>query len=200
MVKAVAVDPSSGVSAVVVEQDGTVRNRLRPSDLAFKANDVDYAVDVYRTCYYGTTAQNTPLEELFAKEDQENVKRYRAACEDQEINFFTFGIDAMGRLSESALSSCDRSPTAWRTRRADTRLSSTTGPGVSSLPLWRLRSMRLLLASQKDRDPCFSYVSEAALHLDNCDAHMPGGPSCDGASNRGLRRDAAAFPTSRLSV
>ena len=96
MVKAVAVDPRSGVSAVVVEQDGTVRNRLRPSDLAFKANDVDYAVDVYRTCYYGTTAQNTPLEELFAKEDQENVKRYRAACEDQEINFFTFGIDAMG--------------------------------------------------------------------------------------------------------
>ena len=60
--------------------------------------------------------------------------------------------------------------------------------------------MRFLLARQKERDPCFSYVSDAALHLDNCDAHMPGGPSCDGTSNRGLRRDAAAFPTSRLSV
>ena len=53
MVKAVAVDPSSGVSAVAVEQDGTVRNRLRPGDLAFKANAVDYAGDVYRTCCYG---------------------------------------------------------------------------------------------------------------------------------------------------
>jgi len=29
---------------------------------------------------------------------------------------------------------------------------------------------------------------------------MPGGPSCDGASNRGLRRDAAAFPPSRVFV
>ena len=30
--------------------------------------------------------------------------------------------------------------------------------------------IRLLLARQKERDPCFSYVSEAALHLDNCNA------------------------------
>lgn len=29
---------------------------------------------------------------------------------------------------------------------------------------------------------------------------MPGGPFCDGASNRGLRRDAAAFPPSRVFV
>ena len=79
MVKAVAVDPSSGVSAVVVEQVGTVRNRLHPGDIAFKVNDVDYAVDVYRTCCYGTTAQNTPVEELFGNEDQENIKRYRDA-------------------------------------------------------------------------------------------------------------------------
>ena len=57
-----------------------------------------------------------------------------------------------------------------------------------------------IVTKPTERDPSFSYVSEAALHLDNCDAHMPGGPSCDGTSNRGLRRDAAAFPTSRLSV
>jgi len=46
MVKAVAADPSSGVSAVVVEQDGAVRERLRPGDLVFKVNDADYAVNV----------------------------------------------------------------------------------------------------------------------------------------------------------
>ena len=62
------------------------------------------------------------------------------------------------------------------------------------------RLMQLFPARLKERDRCFSYVSEAALHLDNCDAHMPGGLSCDGTSNRGLRRDAAAFATSRLSV
>ena len=158
MVKAVAVDPSSGVSAVVVEQDGTVRNRLRPSDLAFKANDVDYAVDVYRTCYYGTTAQNTPLEELFAKEDQENVKRYRAACEDQEINFFTFGIDAMGRLSESALSFM---------RSITNCLEDPPCGHAAFLQYWSRRlvvafmaaQMWLLLACQRKRDPCLSYVS-----------------------------------------
>ncbi len=60
--------------------------------------------------------------------------------------------------------------------------------------------MRLLLARQKERDPCFFYVSEAALYLDNYDAQMPGGSSYDETSNRGLRRDAAAFPTSRLSA
>ena len=60
--------------------------------------------------------------------------------------------------------------------------------------------MRLLLARQRPRDPWFSYVSEAALNLGNYDAHISGGPSCDGASNRSLRRDAAAFPASRLPV
>ena len=35
MVKVVAADPSSGVSEVVVEQDGAVRGRLRPGDVAF---------------------------------------------------------------------------------------------------------------------------------------------------------------------
>ena len=36
--------------------------------------------------------------------DQENIDYYRDACKEQEITFFTFGIDSMGRLSESALS------------------------------------------------------------------------------------------------
>ena len=35
MVKVVAADPSSGVSEVVVEQDGAVRGRLRPGEVAF---------------------------------------------------------------------------------------------------------------------------------------------------------------------
>ena len=38
MVKVVAADPSSGVSEVVVEQDGAVRGRLRPGDVAFSVN------------------------------------------------------------------------------------------------------------------------------------------------------------------
>lgn len=42
-------------------------------------------------------------------------------------------------------------------------------------------------------------VSEAALHLDSCDTHMPGVPSCEGSSNRGLRRDGAVFPSSDLT-
>ena len=38
MVKVEAADPSSGVSEVVVEQDGAVRGRLRPGDVAFSVN------------------------------------------------------------------------------------------------------------------------------------------------------------------
>ena len=38
MVKVVAADPSSGVSEVVVEQDGAVLGRLRPGDVAFSVN------------------------------------------------------------------------------------------------------------------------------------------------------------------
>ena len=35
---------------------------------------------------------------------QVKVNRYGAACKEHEITFFTLGIDAMGRLSDSALS------------------------------------------------------------------------------------------------
>ena len=38
MVKVVAADPSSGVSEVVVKQDGAVRGRLRPGDVSFSVN------------------------------------------------------------------------------------------------------------------------------------------------------------------
>ena len=48
------------------------------------------------------------------------------------------------------------------------------------------RLMQLFPARLKERDRCFSYVSEAALHIDNCDAHMRGVASYDGTSNRGL--------------
>lgn len=199
MVKAVAAVPSSGVTGIVVEKDGDVRGRLRPADVAFKVNDVAYAVDVYGTCCYGPTSLGTPVEKLFENVDQEKIDYYHDACKEQEITFFTFGIDAMGRLSESALSFM-----RWITNC----LEDPPCGHAAFLHYWSRRlvvaymatQMRFLLARQKERDPCFSYVSDAALQLDNCDAHMPGGPSCDGTSNRGLRRDAAAFPTSRLSV
>ena len=171
----------------------------RSADLALKVNDVDYAVHVYGTCCYVAKSLGTSVEKLFENVDQEKIDYYRAACKEQEITFFTFGIDAMGRLSESAFSfmrwiiNCLEDPPCGH---------------AAFLHYWSRRlvvaymatQMRFLLARQKERDPCFSYVSDAALHLDNCDAHMPGGPSCDGTSNRGLRRDAAAFPKSRLSV
>ena len=48
------------------------------------------------------------------------------------------------------------------------------------------RLMQLLPARLKERDRCFSYVSGAALHIDNCDAHMRGVAFYDGTSNRGL--------------
>ena len=49
------------------------------------------------------------------------------------------------------------------------------------------RLMQLFPARLKERDRCFSYVSEAALHIGNCDAHMRGVAFYDGTSNRGLR-------------
>ena len=73
-------------------------------DVAFKVNDVDYAVDVYGTCCWGASSLGTSVEKLFENLDQEKIDFYRDACKEQEIAFFTFGIDAMGRLSESALS------------------------------------------------------------------------------------------------
>ena len=169
-----------------------MRGRLRPADLALKVNDVDYAVDVYGTCCWVATAQQTPLEKLFEHEDREKVNRYDDACTDQEITFFTFGIDAMGRLSESALSFM-----RWITNC----LEDPPCGHAAFLHYWSRRlvvaftsaQMRFLLARQRERDPSFSYVSATALHLDSCDAHLPGGPPCDGASNRGLRRNAAVF-------
>ena len=171
----------------------------RSADLALKVNDVDYAVDVYGTCCYVATSVGTSVEKLFENVDQEKIDYYRDACKEQEITFFTYGIDAMGRLSESALSFM-----LWITKCLEDPPCGHT----AFLHYWPRRlvvaymvtQMRFFLARQKERDPCFSYVSDAALHLHNCDAHMPGGPSCDGPANRGLRRDAAAFPTSRLSV
>ena len=103
MVEVVAADPSSGVSEVVVEQDGALRGKLRPGDVAFNANGLRCAVDVFGNCCWGATARHTSLEKFFENEDQVKIDYYGGACKDQEVIFFTLCIDAMRRVSDSAL-------------------------------------------------------------------------------------------------
>ena len=103
----------------------------------------------------------------------------------------------MGQLSDSALSFM-----RWITNC----LEDPPCGHAAFLHYWSRRlvvaftatQMQFLLARQRKRDPCFSYVSEDALYLDSCDAHMPGGSSCDGTSSRFLRCDAAVIPPSCL--
>ena len=81
-----------------------MRGCIRPADVTFKANGTAYAVDVYGTCCIGATSLGTTVEKFSENADQEKIDFYRAACKEQEITFFIFGIDGMGQLSESAFS------------------------------------------------------------------------------------------------
>ena len=90
------------------------------------------------------------------------VSRYGAACKEQEITFFTLGIDAMGRLRDSALSFL-----RWITNC----LEDPPCGHAAFLHYWSRHlavafmaaHMRFLLARQRERDSCLSYVSEAPL-------------------------------------
>ena len=132
------------------------------------------------------------VEDLFAEAADEKHAHYSLACADQDVTFFTFGMDAMGRLSESAeqfvrwVCNCVPDPVGGRGRLVHYWSRRIV---VASMQ----KKMELLLKRQCSASPGFSRAESLARRLVPSDMLMPG---CTRGllPNRGRRRDVASFP------
>ena len=184
----------SCVTRVELEEAGLVEHGLRPGDVAFKYQDRQYAVDFFSVDSGADSHAGKCVEDLFAEAADEKHAHYSLACADQDVVFFTFGMDAMGRLSESAeqfirwVCNCVPDPVGGRARLVHYWSRRIV---VASMK----KKMELLLKRQCSASPGFSRAESLARRLVPCDMLMPG---CTRGllPNRGRRRDVASFPRS----
>ena len=120
-------------------------------------------------------------------EEADAVKRGRYAkqCKDSDVLFFTFGMDAEGRLGEKAEDTIryfTNRLTGDQVKRDIFRRYWTRRIVVGVLS----QQMRLVLNRQKRRSPRHSQVADLAARLDGGIPAMPGGRLV--GSNRGTRR------------
>ena len=134
------------------------------------------------------------VEDYFVEATDGKHARYAEACADQDVTFFTFGIDLMGRMSECAelfirwLCNCVPDSVGGRSRLVHYWSRRVV---VASM----IGKMDMLLKHQRSMSPYYSRVGSLAMRLAPCDMHMRGGTR-GFLSNRGRRRDMASFPRS----
>ena len=92
----------SCVTSVEKEEPGLVDGNLRPGDVSFKYRGQQVAVDVFSVDSCASTNMGKCVEDLFVEAADGKQALYAEACADQDVTFFTFGIDLMGRMSECA--------------------------------------------------------------------------------------------------
>ena len=193
-VKAISFAHGSGVRRVEMEESGLVENGLRPGDVCFQQHGRQFTVDFFSVDSSVESHAGKCVEDLFAAAEDEKRAHYAAACADQDVTFFTFGMDVMGRLSESAeqfvrwMCNCVPDPVGGRARLVHYWSRRIV---VASMK----KKMELLLKRQCSASPGFSRVESLAKRLVPCDMLMPGGMR-GYRSNRGRRRDVASFPCS----
>jgi len=98
----VAADTESQVTSAVVEAKGQLANNDRPGDAAGRVKGQDFAIDVFTTRVGSATNNGKSVEKVI--EEADAVKRQHCAknCKDSGVLFFTFGMDAGGRLGDKA--------------------------------------------------------------------------------------------------
>ena len=92
----------SCVTSVEKEEPGLVDGNLRPGDVSFKYRGQQVAVDVFSVDSGASTNMGKCVEDLFVEAADGKQALYAEACADQDVTFFTFGIDVKGRMDECA--------------------------------------------------------------------------------------------------
>ena len=143
----------SCVTSVEKEEPGLVDGNLRPGDVSFKCRGRQFAVDVSSVDSCASTNMDKCVEDLFVEAVDGKQARYAVACADQDVTFFTFGIDVMGRMSGCAerfirwLCNCVPDPVGGRSRLVHYWSRRMV---VASM----IGKMDMLLKRQRSMSPC----------------------------------------------
>ena len=172
-VKEISFAHGSRVTRVEMEEAGLVEHNLRPGDVSFQHQGRQIAVDFFSVDSSADSHAGKCVEDLFEAAAEEKRAHYAEACADQEVTFFTFGMDVMGRLSESAeqfirwVCNCVPDPVGGRARLVHYWSRRIV---VASMK----KKMELLLKRQCSASLGFSRVESLARRLVPCDMLMPG--------------------------
>ena len=183
----VAVAAGSGVSVsnIVLEAKGQLATNKRPGDVAGNVNGRAFAVDVFITRVSSATNRGKSVDKVI--DDADAVKRahYEQECKDSDVLFFTFGMDAEGRLgsqAEDTIRHFTNHLQGDQVTRDIFRRYWTRRIVVGFLA----RQMQLVLNRQERRSPRYSRIADLVARRDCGASAMPGGRL--GGSNRGTRR------------
>ena len=99
---AVAADAGGRVASIVLEAKGRLVTNNRPGDVAGNDNGKAFAVDVFVTCVGSATNRGKDVDKVIDEADTAKRARYEKERKDSGVLFFTFGMDAEGRLGWQA--------------------------------------------------------------------------------------------------
>ena len=128
----VAVAAGSGVSVsnIVLEAKGQLATNKRPGDVAGNVNGRAFAVDVFITRVSSATNRGKSVDRVIDDADAAKRAHYEQECKDNDVLFFTFGMDAEGRLGSQAEDTPSAtSRTVCREIKSHATSSAATGQG-----------------------------------------------------------------------
>ena len=174
---------------IVLEASHQLSSNNRPGDVAGNDNGKAFAVDVFVTRVGSATNRGKSVDKVIDEADAVKRARYEQECKDSGVLFFTFGMDAEGRLGSQAEDTI---------RHFTNRLQGDQVTRDIFRRYWTrrivvgflARQMQLVLNRQERRSPRFSRIADLVARRDCCVSDMPGGRL--GGSNRGTRRIVSA--------
>ena len=99
---AVAAGAGGSVANISLEAKGQLATNNRPGDVAGNDNGKAFAVDVFITRVGSATNRGKDVDKVIDVADAAKRARYEKECKHSGIIFFTFGMDAEGRLGSQA--------------------------------------------------------------------------------------------------
>ena len=87
---------------VELEAKGQLTSNNRPWDVAVNDNGTAFAVGVFVTRVGSATNRGKDVDKVIDEADAVKRARYEKECKDSGALFFTFGMDAEGRLGSQA--------------------------------------------------------------------------------------------------
>ena len=185
-VLAVAAGSGGCVSNVVLEASGQLASTdYRPGDVAGRVNGLQFAIDVFVTRVSSASNRGKSVDKVIEEADAVKRGHYAKLCKDSDVLFFTFGMDAEGRLGERAEDTIryfTNRLTGDEVKRGIFRRYWTRRIVVGVLS----QQMRLVLIRQKKRSPRHSQVADLIFRIYGGIPAMPGSRVV--GSNRCTRR------------
>ena len=99
---AVAAGAEGRVANILLEAKGQLVTNNRPGDVAGNDNGKAFAVDVFITLFSSATNRGKSVDKVIDEADAVKRAHYEKECKDSGVLFFTFGMDAEGRLGSQA--------------------------------------------------------------------------------------------------